>query len=132
MKINTIRPVYVESFPTMLEDGVLYISRRFNTACHRCFCGCETKIVTPLRATEYRLTDTGGKVTLYPSVGNWNHRCRSHYVIRNGEVLQAGSMTQAEIDDGRACDEAQKSAYYNRATGTFLAHVWRWINRMLQ
>jgi hypothetical protein len=132
MKINTIRPMYVESFPTAQEDGILYISRRFSTACHLCCCGCGTKIITPLRTTEYRLTDTGGRVTLYPSIGNWNHRCRSHYVIRNGQVLQAGSMGQAQIDAGRAHDEAEKRAYYNQPTESFLTYVWNWIRRTFQ
>lgn len=132
MKIRTIRPVYVESFPNVLEDGILYVSRRFSTACHRCCCGCGTKIVTPLRPTEYRLTDNAGKVTLHPSVGNWNHLCRSHYVIHNGRVLQAGNMDQAQIDAGRAYDAAEKRSYYNRPKESLLTYLWDWIKRMLQ
>ncbi len=127
MRINAIRPVYVDSFPKVLEDGVLYISRPFKTACHRCCCGCGTKIVTPLRPTEYRFTDVGGKVSLFPSVGNWNHPCRSHYVIRNGLVTQAGAMRQEEIDAGRAHDEAEKRAYYAQPTQSWLTVLWNWI-----
>jgi hypothetical protein len=127
VRINAIRPVYVDSFPKVLEDGVLYISRPFKTACHRCCCGCGTKIVTPLRPTEYRFTDVGGKVSLFPSVGNWNHPCRSHYVIRNGLVTQAGAMRQEEIDAGRAHDEAEKRAYYAQPTQSWLTVLWNWI-----
>lgn len=127
MRIRTIRPVYVDSFPKVLDEGVLYISRQFSTACHRCCCGCGTKIVTPLRQTEYRLTDFAGRVSLYPSVGNWNHPCRSHYVIRNGQVLRAGAMDQAEIDEGRARDEAGKRAYYSQRSQSWLTHIRDWI-----
>jgi Family of unknown function (DUF6527) len=123
--------VYVESFPKTLEDGVLYISRQFNTACHRCCCGCGTKIITPLRPTEYRLTDVGERVSLYPSVGNWNHPCQSHYVICNGQVLRAGPMGQAEIDEGRAHDEAEKRAYYSQPAQIWLTDVWKWIKSFL-
>jgi hypothetical protein len=108
---------------------VLYISRQFRTACHRCCCGCGTKIVTPLRPTEYSLTDVGGRISLYPSVGNWNHPCRSHYVIRNGQVIRAGAMGQAEIDEGRALDQAEKRAYYSRRPQSWLANIWNWIKR---
>lgn len=119
--------MYVESFPKALEDGVLYISRPFCTACHRCCCGCGTKIVTPLRHTEYRLMDVDGRVSLYPSVGNWNHPCRSHYVIRNGHVIRAGDMSQQKIDEGRLLDEAEKCAYYSKLAQSWLSDIWKWI-----
>ena len=127
MRIGTIRPVYVDSFPKALEDGVLYISRQFSTACHRCCCGCGTKIVTPIRRTEYSLTDVGGRVSLYPSIGNWNHPCQSHYVIRNGQILAAGSMRQTEINEGRAFDEAEKQAYYAKQPESWFTAVMSWI-----
>jgi len=129
MRVDTIKPAYVESFPKVLEDGILYISRKFSTACHRCCCGCGTKIVTPLRPTEYRLTDSGGQVSLYPSVGNWNHPCRSHYVIRNGQVIRAGAMGQADIDKGRARDDAEKRAHYAQSVRSGRS-VWDWIKRL--
>ena len=114
MSIRKIRAVYVRSFPKTLEDGVLYISRRFSSACHRCCCGFGTKTVTPIRRTEYRLIDTGGRVSLYPSIGNWNHPCQAHYVIRDGKVLAAGNMTRSEIAEGHASDEAEKRACYSK------------------
>jgi hypothetical protein len=132
MKINALRPVYVESFPRVLEDGVLYISRSFSTTCHRCCCGCGTKIIMPIRPTEYRLTDTGGRVSLYPSVGNWNHPCQSHYVIRNGQVTEAGPMEQAQIDKGRANDEAEKRAYYGPARRSRLRAIWNWVKSVFR
>ena len=70
MKAQSMRPEYVEFIPPKLEDGVIYISKKFRTASHRCCCGCGTKIVTPLRETEYKLTERGGLVSLHPSIGN--------------------------------------------------------------
>jgi Family of unknown function (DUF6527) len=127
VRIGTIRPVYVDSFPKALEDGVLYISRKFSTACHRCCCGCGTKIVTPIRRTEYSLTDIGGRVSLYPSIGNWNHPCQTHYVIRNGEVIAAGAMRQREISAGRASDEAEKQIYFSNPAQSWFTAILRWI-----
>lgn len=53
--LESIQPVFVEYIPRELEVGVLYISKKFKTATHLCCCGCGTKIVTPLRNTEYSL-----------------------------------------------------------------------------
>jgi hypothetical protein len=132
MRIGSIRPVYVDSFPKTLEDGILYISRPFSTACHRCCCGCGAKIVTPIRPTEYSLTDASGRVSLYPSIGNWSHPCRSHYVIRDGQVLAAGAMKQAEINAGRAFDEAEKKAYFSAPNQSWFMAVSSWIRSRFQ
>jgi hypothetical protein len=120
LKLQTIRPVYVESFPDQLEPGVLYISRRFRTACHSCFCGCGTKIVTPIRPTEYTLTDVNDRVSMTPSIGNWSHPCRSHYVIRDNQVLWAEQMSDAAIAIGRTRDAAEKRAYFRKPWWTRL------------
>ncbi len=124
--------MYVQSFPKALEDGILYVSLSFSTACHSCCCGCGTKIVTPIRPTEYRFTEVGGLVSLYPSIGNWNHPCQSHYVIRNGKVIRAAKMRRSEIDDGRAHDEAVKRAYYSQATQSWITEIWNWVKNLLR
>jgi hypothetical protein len=50
-------------------------------------------------------------------------------VIRNGLVIQAGDMKRAEIDAGRAWDEAEKRAYYALPTPSWLTNLWNWIKR---
>jgi Family of unknown function (DUF6527) len=124
LKAQTVRPEYVEFISKALEDGVLYISTRFRTASHRCCCGCGTKIVTPLRDTEYRLIEQGGLVSLEPSIGNWNHPCQSHYWIKDNCVVWAGPMSKAQIQMGRAHDDALKDAYFGKVT-------WPWWRRAL-
>lgn len=112
MKVQSIRAQYVDFIPGDLEAGVLYVSRRFKTASHLCCCGCGTKIVTPLRETDFRLEERGDAVSLFPSIGNWNHPCQSHYWIRDGRILVAGRMTTAQIQQGRAHDDALKTKYF--------------------
>ena len=132
MKVHSIRPEYVESFPKVLEEGVIYVSRRFSTACHSCCCGCGTKIVTPIRPTEYSLSEKGGLVTLHPSVGNWNYPCQSHYVIRDNQILWAGSMTRAQIKKGRALDDAEKARYLGQPGKSWWSKLWAWIKSMFR
>lgn len=114
MKANELRPEYVELMPKVIEEGVLYISKKYGTAVHKCCCGCGQKVVTPLKPTEWTLSVAAGGVTLRPSIGNWNFPCRSHYWIRNNRVVWAGDMSAAEIERGRRLDRAAKQEYFAR------------------
>jgi len=97
MKQATVIPQYVELMPGQLEDGVLYISEKYGTAIHKCCCGCGQKVVTPLSPAKWQLRRSGEAVTLYPSIGNWNFPCQSHYWIRRNRVEWAGLMTEQQI-----------------------------------
>jgi hypothetical protein len=114
LKANTITPQFVEFIPSTLQEGVLYVSQKYGTVAHKCCCGCGIKIVTPITPTDWQLTVSGNEVTLHPSVGNWNHPCQSHYIIRRNRVIWAGSMTQQQINRGRNRDLAIKKAYYEK------------------
>lgn len=54
----------------------------FATAVHNCFCGCGSKVVTPIKPAGWELTYDGDTVSLWPAVGSWGLPCRSHYIIR--------------------------------------------------
>ena len=97
MKIETLRPEFVECVPEQLKEGVLYISQRFRLCSHKCCCGCGEEVVTPLSPAEWTLTREGELVSLWPSVGNWDYACRSHYVIRRNRVIEALPMTDRQI-----------------------------------
>jgi hypothetical protein len=97
VKQSSITPQFVELIPTHLKDGVLYISEKYGTAIHKCCCGCGQEVVTPLSPAQWQLRRAGGKVTLIPSIGNWNFRCRSHYWIKQNRVEWAGAMTDRQI-----------------------------------
>lgn len=77
--------MFVSYVPRDLEDGRLYISMEYATAVHLCACGCGTKTVTPLSRGGWTLTFNGA-VTLRPSVGNGQARCRSHYLVNDDKI----------------------------------------------
>ena len=106
MRASQIRPRFVDFIPDRLEEGVLYISERYRTCSHLCCCGCGEEVVTPLSPAEWSVRREGDTVSLWPSVGNWDYRCRSHYVIRRNKVLWAGQMTGRQIERVRARDAA--------------------------
>ena len=113
MKIQRVRPEFVEFIPERLEEGVVYISIRFRTASHLCACGCGSIIVTPIKPAKWSVTYDGETISLWPSVGSWQKPCRSHYVIRRNEVLPARQWTDAEIAKGRARDQADLRRHYD-------------------
>lgn len=104
---------FVEFIPEDVEEGLLYISIEYCTAIHKCVCGCGNEVVTPLSPTDWRLTFNGKSVTLYPSIGNWNFNCQSHYWIRNNKIEFAGNWTDMEIRLGREKDFARKTDYFD-------------------
>ncbi|PZP49409.1 MAG: hypothetical protein DI598_07920 [Pseudopedobacter saltans] len=103
---------FVEFIPEKVEEGILYISIEYCTAIHKCVCGCGNEVVTPLSPTDWKLTFNGKSVSLYPSIGNWNFECQSHYWIRNNKIEFAGSWTERKIRLGREKDLEIKRAYF--------------------
>lgn len=106
---------FVELIPDHIEEGVLYVSVNYCTAIHKCVCGCGNEVVTPLSPTDWNLTFNGKAVSLYPSIGNWNFSCKSHYWIRNNKVEFAGRWTENEIRFGRECDQERKKEYFSES-----------------
>jgi hypothetical protein len=115
MMRTTMTPEFVELIPKALTEGTLYISTKYATATHLCACGCGTKIVTPLKTGFWKLARHGELVSLYPSIGNWNHPCQSHYFIERNGVKWAGAMSKGQIAKGRARDEAFLNRRYEPA-----------------
>jgi hypothetical protein len=106
---------FVKHIPERLEPGMLYISMEFGTAAHSCCCGCGEEVVTPFTPTDWRMTFDGETVSLWPSVGNWSLRCRSHYVIERGRVLEAPAWSDAQVAAERRRDKAAKKAYFGES-----------------
>ena len=100
-----LRPEFVHYIPERLDAGVLYVSRRYNTASHLCCCGCGREVVTPLNPAKWQLTEhPDGRVSLMPSIGNWSFPCQSHYFIVRNRVSWAGAMSARQIAAVRARD----------------------------
>ncbi len=140
---TALMPSFVDFIPEVLEEGVLYVSVRYKTACHKCSCGCGKKVVTPLTPTGWRITYDGRTVSLYPSIGNWKLACRSHYWITNNRVKWAEEWTAQEIAESFSHDTKLKENYYrkqrevpiaseNPAAGATKQSGWmKWLERWL-
>jgi hypothetical protein len=107
-RVNRLRTVFTAEIPETLDDGVLYVSRECRVALHNCACGCGEEVSTPLVATEYRLIMHGDDASLWPSIGNHDFACASHYVIDRGEIVWANKMSRAAIEAGREKDRILK------------------------
>lgn len=105
---------FVEFIPEQLEDGILYISVTYCTAIHKCVCGCNNEVVTPFSPTDWKMTFDGATISLSPSIGNWNFDCRSHYWIRNSEIIFARKWTDEEIKDGHEQPKKKKKKSFSK------------------
>lgn len=92
---------FVDLLTEDIEDGIIYISMRYNTAIHKCACGCGNEVVTPISPNDWKLFYDGKSITLTPSIGNWNFECRSHYWIRNSQVCYVENWSQSKIKKER-------------------------------
>lgn len=104
---------FVEYIPDVLEDGIIYVSITYGTVVHKCCCGCGNEVVTPLTPTDWELVFDGETISLYPSIGNWQFECRSHYWIRRNRVEWAEQWSEKEIAKGRHQDYLEKERYYS-------------------
>lgn len=131
-KIKRLEGRSVETMPTTLEPGVLYVSEAYGTAAHLCACGCGSKIRTPLGPTEWTIDGIGEKVTVTPSVGNWQKPCRSHYLIEGGEIVWCREWSEASIQRGRKSEEARRTQYYAERAILRWPRFLRWLVRLLK
>ena len=88
LKTVTVVPFFSEYIPdkAAMVEGEIYISREYETASHLCLCGCGTLTVTPLGKGEWALTEKDGKISLSPSIANYQLPCKSHYIITNNKA----------------------------------------------
>lgn len=111
--MKTIQHKFVEFIPNDLEDGVIYISIEYKTAVHMCVCGCGHKVVTPITPTDWRITFNGRTISLYPSIGNWNFECQSHYWITHNRIEHAPKWGTYRIEQGREDDRRRKDRFFD-------------------
>lgn len=108
---------FVHYIPEQLEPGVIYISMDYATAAHSCCCGCGEQVITPFTPTDWKLMFDGETVSLWPSIGNWNFPCRSHYIVRHSRVLGAERWDDKLIQGGRHMDKKRKGKHYEQKGG---------------
>ena len=114
-KMMHLKHEFVEYIPKKLVDGTIYVSMVFATAAHKCCCGCGNEVITPLSPTDWKLIFDGQSISLYPSIGNWNFECKSHYWINNNKVEWARRWSKKDINAGRAHDSLVKERYFEMA-----------------
>jgi hypothetical protein len=131
--VNTFRLERVQYMPKQLSPGILYVSEKYSVAGHLCACGCGNKVITPLGPTEWSFSESDGLPSLWPSIGNWQLPCRSHYIIAQGRVQWAGAWTEAQILSGRHAEEQRRQAYYaGKNQPGILGQFWQWLLRVLR
>ncbi len=104
-RVDHITVRSVEFIPAQLDDGVLYVSREYSTAVHRCCCGCGNRVTTPLTSTGWKLAIDADAPTLSPSIGNGAFPCRSHYWVRGGAVRWLPNITAEQTVHDRTRDQ---------------------------
>lgn len=147
MRCNQVEHRFVQSIPSTMDHGVLYVSMEFATAIHLCCCGCGREVVTPFTPTDWKLTFDGVSVSLSPSIGNWNFPCRSHYIIKANRIIEAAPWSQNMVDAERERDRRAKATYFAghqqdtqptelpepegqpvaRPTSRGITGLWKWI-----
>lgn len=132
--IESFRLERVRYIPKVLEPGVLYLAAEFDIAAHLCACGCGTKVTTPLGSTEWQVTETKSGPSIWPSIGNWQLPCRSHYVIAGGQIRWAGQWSDDRIQAGRKAEQHRREAYYAARAHARkpLVRFVRWLRSLFQ
>ena len=127
MRVNAFRIEEVVSFPKPLEEGVLYVSKRFAASAHNCACGCGMKVILGLNPAQWTITrHPNGAGSLAPSVDNSSFPCRSHYWIRAGRVDWHGSLTPEQARNAKARDAKARKAYYRQSNSPW-RRFWAWL-----
>ncbi len=131
-RIKLFKTLYI---PKDLESGILYVSEEFGVACHLCPCGCGSKVVTPIGPTEWSFSEVDDKPTLYPSIGNWQFPCKSHYWIEGGLIKWSYQWTDEQIMNGRQMEEIRRRAYYenmhhNTRRQSILQKIYNWFKKL--
>ncbi|MDR6743235.1 hypothetical protein J2X56_005272 [Herbaspirillum sp. 1173] len=112
----TLEPRFVKGIPRELEKGILYVSMEYGTVVHSCCCGCGHEVVTPLTPNDWTITYNGVSASLWPSVGNWNLPCRSHYIIKANQAIEAGPWNNSQIKAAVKNEQERKRTYYQSET----------------
>ena len=114
--------------PKELQPGILYVSEQFGAAAHLCACGCGIKVRTPVTANRWALSTSPRGPSLWPSVGNSQQPCQSHYIIQEGDIIWCGRLTPEEVLAGREREKAKRDAYYDNfyRKPSWIGQLWAW------
>ena len=111
---DIIKLLKVKYLPQELNEGILYFSKKYGIAGHLCPCGCGSKVITPLDSFEWHLKIRKGKPSLYPSIGNWQLDCKSHYWIINGKIEWAEQWSDKRINGAFLNEEYIRKLHFEK------------------
>lgn len=134
---------FVEIIPEDIEENTIYISILYATAIHKCCCGCNEEVVTPITPNDWTLSYNGEGISLSPSIGNWSFNCRSHYWIKNNQIIWASDWSKEQVILGRKNDLLRKEIYYKdkqsinnmnkeKRKPTLLSHISKLFNKLFK
>ena len=106
-----LRLELTETIPEDIEEGVLYVTFKYWTTAHKCACGCGQKVVLRLSPKHWSITLNGEAVSMYPSVGNWQLPCRSHYWIEEGRIIHASRWSDKQIIRNRVMTRGRRTPF---------------------
>ncbi|MDA8311216.1 MAG: DUF6527 family protein [Actinomycetota bacterium] len=135
MRVNSVKPRFVEFVPDTLEEGIVYVSIEYGAVIHSCCCGCGEKVSTPLSPAQWSITYDGQRISLWPSVGSGALPCNSHYIISRNQVQWASSLTQAQTQAAQRRDRSDLVEHYEFQVAEAQEHAnWRsrikrWLRR---
>ena len=101
MKTKKYKIEFVDTIPKKLNEGILYTCMNCNVIVHKCACGCGEKTVTPLdKNNGWVMKYDGQSLTLRPSIGNFNFKCKSHYfIIENSVEWLNNNYDSSKLED---------------------------------
>jgi hypothetical protein len=95
-RVRVVSFLFIDSAPADLSAGTLYISTKYRAIVHSCLCGCGEKVVLNLDPDSWAFTFDGRSISIWPSVGNVGLPCRSHYIVRKGQVEWLRPLTKTD------------------------------------
>ena len=113
MRMKTFKTEIVHRVPETLQPDVLYVCFDCNVVVHLCACGCGEKVILPIDPDFWRIEYDGETISLYPSIGNFQFACKSHYWIRKNNVVWADmfSSTSSELPKAK---KGKKQSLFKR------------------
>lgn len=109
LKTKCIAVEWVDAIPENLDEGILYVSLVYGTMTHLCPCGCGSEVALKLSPKHWGFVWNGQQISTFPSIGNWQLPCRSHYWIREGAIVPSASWSEAEVRANRAATRNKKT-----------------------
>lgn len=119
-RVLSVKHVFVDSAPSVLEPATLYVSTKYRAIVHLCLCGCGEKVVLNLAPGAWSFTFDGRSISIHDSVGNVGLPCRSHYVVRKNKVTWLPPLTRIDpklalgAGPGEAAHEEPKPGWFAR------------------